>query len=321
MKTYVTRRLLILIPILIGVSIIVFLLIASIPGDAIDAKFGASRLPAEKIAEMKALLGLNQPVGVRYLNWLKNALHGNLGISTQYNLPVATVIHDFIWNSFLLAIVSFVLELLIAIPVGVLSATKIHSFFDNLFTVLAFAGISLPSFFLALLLQKGFAVDWKMLPMDGMHTVGVTLAGGAYLMDILSHMILPVICLTTISVGGAMRFVRTSMLDVINQDYIRTARSKGLPERIVIYRHALKNAAIPIITYIGNSLPGLFSGALITETVFAWPGIGKIFLESIAKRDYLFMMGYVMLVALLTMLGNLLADILYSVADPRIRLK
>ena len=310
-----------MIPILLGVSIIVFGLIASIPGDAIDAAFGTSKLSAAKIAHMKAAMGLNQPFYQRYFTWLSNALHGDFGYSFQFNLPVSTVIHNFIWNSFLLAIVAFVLEMLIAIPVGVYSATKVHSVFDVIFTIVAFAGISLPSFFLALLLQKIFAVDLGVLPMEGMSSVGISLTSGQYIGDVLLHMVLPVVCLTMMQIGGTMRYVRTSMLEVIHQDYIRTAKSKGLPERVVIYKHALKNAAIPIVTFIGNAIPGLFSGALITETVFAWPGIGKIFLASITKRDYMFMMGYIMLLALLIMLGNLLSDILYSVADPRIRLK
>lgn len=321
MRQYITRRLLIMIPILFGISIIVFLLIASIPGDAIDAQFGTSKLSAQKIAEMKALLGYDKPVWYRYFNWLKNALHGNLGYSFQYNLPVGTVIHNFIWNSFLLALISFVLELAVAIPVGVVSATKVHSTFDIIFTIVAFAGISLPSFFLALLLQKIFSINLGWLPLDGMQTVGVTMSAGQQFLDLLRHMVLPVVCLTMMQIGGTMRYVRTSMLEVIHQDYIRTARSKGLQERVVIYKHALKNAIIPIVTFIGSALPSLFSGAMITETVFAWPGIGKIFLASISKRDYMFMMGYIMLLALLTMLGNLLSDILYSVADPRIRLK
>ena len=195
------------------------------------------------------------------------------------------------------------LQLVISIPIGVLSATKQHTAFDVIFTVVAFAGISLPSFFLALLLQKGFAVNLGILPLDGMHSAGVDLNGGQYIIDTIQHMVLPVVCLTMMNIGGTMRYVRTSMLEVINQDYIRTARSKGLPERIVVYRHALKNAAIPIVTFVGNALPGLFSGAMITETIFGWPGIGKIFLDSISKRDYMFMMGYVMLLAVLTMLS------------------
>jgi peptide/nickel transport system permease protein len=321
MKQYTIRRLLIMIPILLGVSILVFAIIAAIPGDAIDAQFGASRLSAERIAEIKASLGFDQPVWQRYFTWLGSALKGNFGYSFQFNEPVTQVIHAFIWNSFLLALVAFILEMAIAIPVGVLSATKVHSAFDVIFTIVAFAGISLPSFFLALLLQKVFAVDLAWLPLDGMSTVGVAMNGGQAILDVVQHMVLPVICLTMMQIGGTMRYVRTSMLEVIHQDYIRTARSKGLSERVVIYKHALKNAAIPIVTFIGNAIPGLFSGAMITETVFGWPGIGKVFLQSIDKRDYMFMMGYVMLLALLIMLGNLLSDILYSVADPRIRLK
>ena len=321
MKPYTIRRLLIMIPILLGVSIIVFLLISSIPGDAIDAMLGQSKSSPQRLAEIKALYGFDQPVWKRYLAWLGNALHGNFGFSFQYNQPVSEVIHAFIWNSFLLAMISFVVELAIAIPVGVLSATKVHSVFDVIFTVVAFAGISLPSFFLALLLQKIFAVDLGWLPLEGMQSVGVAMNGWQSFGDVALHMILPVVSLTMMSMGGTMRYVRTSMLEVIHQDYIRTAKSKGLPERVIIYKHALKNASIPIVTFVGGALPGLFSGAMITETMFNWPGIGKIFLNSISKRDYMFMMGYVMLLAVLTMLGNLLSDILYSVADPRIRLK
>ena len=321
MKQYTIRRLLIMIPVLLGVSIIVFLLISAIPGDAIDAQLGQSKISAERLAEIKAMYGFDQPVWQRYLSWLGGALRGDFGFSFQYNESVTAVIGAYIWNSFLLAIVAFVLELAIAVPVGVLSATKVHSAFDVVFTVIAFAGISLPSFFLALLLQKTFAVDLCVLPLGGMESVGVAMTSLQKIGDVAKHMILPVISLTMMSMGSTMRYVRTSMLDVIHQDYIRTARSKGLSERVVIYKHALRNASIPIITFVGGALPSLFSGAMITETMFAWPGIGKIFLASISKRDYMFMMGYIMLLALLTMLGNLLSDIFYSIADPRIRLK
>lgn len=319
MRQYITRRVLLMIPILLGISLIVFLLVTSLPGDAVDAHAG--RMTAEKIAANKALLGLDKPVLQRYFIWLGNAFQGNFGISSDYNMPVTQVIHTFVWNSFLLAVVSFILQLLIAIPVGIVSATKQYSAFDNSFTLVAFAGISLPSFFLAMLLRYFFSIQFGILPLDGMATAGLNLSAQGQLLDLIRHMILPVTCLTMMSVGSTMRYVRTSMLGVIKQDYIRTARSKGLPERIVIYRHALKNAMIPIITYIGSALPGLFAGAMITESIFAWPGIGKIFLDSIGKRDYLFMMGFTMFLAVLTMLGNLLSDILYGVADPRIRLK
>ena len=298
MWKYATRRVLTMIPILIGVSMVVFLLVASLPGDAVDAHAGGN-ITAEKIAQNKALLGLDKPIPERYVNWASHAIRGDFGISISYKIPVTEVIGKFVWNSFLVAAVAFILQLLIAIPIG----------------------ISLPSFFLAMILRHVFSVKLGVLPLDGMITAGANNTGGAYVLDVVLHMILPVMTLTVIQLGGTMRYVRTSMLEVINQDYIRTARAKGLPEKVVIYKHALKNAMIPIVTYVGGAIPGLFAGAMITETVFAWPGIGKVFLDSIGKRDYLFMMGFTMFLAVLTMLGNLLSDLLYGAVDPRIRLK
>ena len=294
MWKYATRRVLTMIPILIGVSMVVFLLVASLPGDAVDAHAGGN-ITAEKIAQNKALLGLDKPIPERYVNWASHAIRGDFGISISYKIPVTEVIGKFVWNSFLVAAVAF--------------------------SVVAFAGISLPSFFLAMILRHVFSVKLGVLPLDGMITAGANNTGGAYVLDVVLHMILPVVTLTVIQLGGTMRYVRTSMLEVINQDYIRTARAKGLPEKVVIYKHALKNAMIPIVTYVGGAIPGLFAGAMITETVFAWPGIGKVFLDSIGKRDYLFMMGFTMFLAVLTMLGNLLSDLLYGAVDPRIRLK
>lgn len=321
MKKYVIRRILTMIPILLGVSLIVFILIASLPGDAVTAHVGGAGLSAEKLAQNRALLGLDKPLIVRYFVWLGNAVRGNFGISLTYKIPVAKVMGQFIWNSFLLAIVSFILQLLIAIPVGIIAAKKQYSAFDNVTAVAAFAGISLPSFFLAMILRYVFSVKLGWLPLDGMMTVGVTMNGGQKILDVIVHMILPVVTLTVIQTGSTIRYVRTSMLEVLTQDYVRTAKAKGLPEKIVIYKHALRNGMIPVVTFIGGALPSLFAGAIITETIFAWPGIGKVFYESIGQRDYLFMMGFVMLLAVLTMIGNLLSDVLYSVVDPRIRLK
>lgn len=320
MWKYATRRVLTMIPILIGVSMVVFLLVASLPGDAVDAQAGGN-ISAEKIEQNKALLGLDKPIPERYVNWASHAIRGDFGISISYKIPVTEVIGKFVWNSFLVAAVAFILQLLIAIPIGVISATKQYSIFDNTFSVVAFAGISLPSFFLAMILRHIFSVKLGVLPLDGMVTAGANNTGGAYVVDVLLHMILPVVTLTVIQLGGTMRYVRTSMLEVINQDYIRTARAKGLPEKVVIYKHALKNAMIPIVTYVGGAIPALFAGAMITETVFAWPGIGKVFLDSIGKRDYLFMMGFAMFLSVLTMVGNLISDLLYGAVDPRIRLK
>ena len=320
MLKYALRRIITMLPILIGVSMVVFFLVASLPGDAVDAHMNGN-ITAEKIAQNKALLGLDKPIPERYINWISHAIKGDFGISISYKIPVTEVIGKFVWNSFLVALVAFVLELIIAIPIGVVSATKQYSIFDNTFSVLSFAGISLPSFFLAMVLRHIFSVKLGVLPLDGMVTAGANNVGVDHIVDIIRHMILPVVTLTAIQIGSTMRYVRTSMLEVINQDYIRTARAKGLPEKIVIYKHALKNAMIPIVTFVGGAIPGLFAGAMITETVFAWPGIGKVFLDSIAKRDYLFMMGFAMFLSVLTMLGNLISDLLYGAVDPRIRLK
>lgn len=320
MKKYIVRRLLLMLPILLGVSLVVFLLIASLPGDAVTAH-AAGNISQEKIEQNRMLLGLDQPPLTRYFHWLMNACKGNLGTSTLYKQPVTSVIGTFVWNSFLLTSVAFLLQLLIAIPVGILAARKKYSWFDNVSSVMAFAGISLPSFFLAMILRYIFSIKLGILPLDGMETVGVEMSAGEHILDIIKHMILPVFTLTAVSMGSTMRYMRTSMLEVLHQDYIRTARAKGLSEKRVICRHALRNALIPIVTFIGGALPTLFAGALITETIFAWPGIGKVFYEAIGMRDYLLMMGIVMFLAVLTMLGNLLSDILYSVVDPRIRLK
>lgn len=230
MWKYATRRVLTMIPILIGVSMVVFLLVASLPGDAVDAHAGGN-ITAEKIAQNKALLGLDKPIPERYVNWASHAIRGDFGISISYKIPVTEVIGKFVWNSFLVAAVAFILQLLIAVPIGVISATKQYSIFDNTFSVVAFAGISLPSFFLAMILRHIFSVKLGVLPLDGMVTAGANNTGGAYVVDVLLHMILPVVTLTVIQLGGTMRYVRTSMLEVINQDYIRTARAKGLPEK------------------------------------------------------------------------------------------
>ena len=225
------------------------------------------------------------------------------------------------WNSFYLAIASFIFSIILAIPIGVISATKQYSAFDSTFTVFALIGISIPSFFFGLLLIKWMAIDLRLFPVAGMTTTGSNATGFAYVKDVLYHMFLPFLVLTLSSVAGIMRFVRTSMLEVIRQDYIRTARAKGLKEKVVIYRHALRNGLIPVITLLGMSLPSLFGGAIITETIFAWPGIGKITMQAISVRDYPLLMGFNCLLAALTLIGNLIADISYAVVDPRIRYK
>ncbi|MCB2300537.1 ABC transporter permease [Clostridium tagluense] len=320
MRQYITRRLLQMIPVLIGVSIVIFLIVQLAPGDSLTGKMDKG-LTAERKQELRHQMGLDLRLDKQYLRWAGGVIHGNFGESTNFKQPVGKVMNTYIWNSFYLAILSLILSVLISIPIGVISATKQYSKFDGFFTVFALIGISMPSFFFGMLLIKIFAVDLGVLPVTGMTTAGSVSTGLSYGLDVARHMILPLIVLTLSSVAGLMRYTRSSMLEVIRQDYIRTARAKGLKEKVVIYKHALRNGMIPVITLLGFWLPGLFSGAFITETIFGWPGIGPIAINAVSGRDYPLLMGINILLAALTLFGNLIADVTYAVVDPRIRLK
>ncbi|MGL5244578.1 MAG: ABC transporter permease [Sarcina sp.] len=320
MIKYIIRRVLQMIPILLGVSIIIFVVISLAPGDAVDNKANPN-MTEEKKQELREQMGLDKPLPVRYVNWLKDSLTGNFGESTKFKQPVVDVINTYIWNSFFLALTAFIASIFIAVPIGIVSATRQYSFIDGLFTVLALIGISLPAFFLALLLIKFLAFDLKIFPVGGMTTTGSTATGFKQIIDILYHMFLPFLVLTLVQVGGLMRYTRTSVLEVIRQDYIRTARAKGLKESVVIYKHAFRNALIPIVTILALSLPSLFGGAMITERIFSWPGIGRVAFDCLNARDYQFLMAFNMFMAMLALVGNLIADISYAIVDPRIRLK
>ncbi|MDO4534908.1 MAG: ABC transporter permease [Clostridium perfringens] len=320
MFAYITRRFFQMIPVLLGVSLIIFLVIAKAPGDYIETNANAN-MTQEKKEELRELMGLDKPVLVRYVNWLKNALTGNLGDSLKFKQPVVDVINTYVWNSFALALMAFLASIFIAVPIGVVSATKQYSLLDGFFTILALIGISLPGFFLGLMIIKFLAFDLGLFPVGGMVTAGSTEAGIKYFLDVIYHMFLPFLVLTFVQIGSLMRYTRTSMLEVIRQDYIRTARAKGLKESVVIYKHGLRNALIPVVTILGLALPGLFGGAMITERIFSWPGIGKIAFDCLNSRDYPFLMGFNMFIALLTLGGSLIADVSYALVDPRIRLK
>ncbi|MDP4096444.1 ABC transporter permease [Paenibacillus sp. P96] len=321
MKQYIVRRLLQMIPTLIGISIIVFAISAMVPGDYITGT-GNPNMTAEKEAQLRHIYGLDQPEYKRYFIWMGNMLQGNMGESLQHKQPVTQVISNYVWNSVIIAFFSLIFSWIIAVFAGVFSAKFQYSLFDKLVTLFIFLCMSLPSFFIGLLLIKIFALDLGWFPVGGMTTAGQSHAGSwAYVLDVAEHMFLPVLVLTMLSTGSLTRYFRTSMLEVIRQDYIRTARAKGLKERTVIFKHALRNALIPAITLLGFELPALFGGAIILEKVFVWPGVGQVYLESITMRDYPFMLGFTIFLAILTLLGNLLSDVLYGVADPRIRLK
>ncbi|MBR2567747.1 MAG: ABC transporter permease, partial [Paenibacillus sp.] len=287
------------------------------PGDFVS---GNLRLSAERKAELREIFGLNKPLLERYGTWMNQALHGNFGFSLAQQKPVVTLFNEYVWNSFLLAIVSTFFTWLIAVIIGVISAYKQYSIFDALVMIFIFAAMSIPSFFIGLFLIKVLAVDLKWLPPGGMTTTGSNATGMAYIREVLDHMILPVVVMTLLGVGSLTRYFRSNMLDVIRQDYIRTARAKGLKERVILYRHALRNALLPAITLVGFELPGLFGGSLIIEKIFNWPGIGQLYMQSFTVRDYPLLMGFTMFIAILTVFGTLISDILYRVADPRIKL-
>lgn len=320
MRQYIIRRLLQMIPVIVGISMIIFLITAMAPGDALSGNINPN-MSAERKAEIRHQLHLDEPKIVQYIYWAKGVIHGDLGVSTKYQQPVTKVMNTYMWNSFYLALSSLILSTLIAIPIGVISATKQYSAFDSFFTVFGLIGISIPSFFFGLLLIKWLAVDLAIFPVSGMYTAGSNKEGWAKFIDMLYHMALPLIVLTLGSLAGLMRYTRSSMLEVIKQDYIRTARAKGLKEKVVIYKHALRNGLIPVITLLGYSLAGLFSGAVITEAIFNWPGIGPVSLIAVNARDYNLLMGINMFLAILTLLGNLIADVVYAIVDPRIRLR
>lgn len=320
MKQYIIRRLLQMIPTMIGISIIVFAISAMVPGDYITARQNPN-MTQEKADELRSIYGLDKPDYQRYFIWAGNMIKGNMGDSLQHKRPVMEVVNDFVWNSFIIAFASLVLSWIIAIFTGIFSAKFQHSLFDKLVTLFIFMCMSLPSFFIGLLLIKVFALTWNIFPVGGMTTGGLQAKGWDYIVDVAKHSFLPIMVLTMLSTGSLTRYFRTSMLEVIRQDYIRTARAKGLKERTVIFKHAFRNAMIPAITLLGFELPSLFGGAMIMEQIFVWPGVGHVYLSSINMRDYPFMLGFTILLAGLTLLGNLLSDVLYGLADPRIRLK
>ncbi|HWI50486.1 MAG TPA: ABC transporter permease [Rummeliibacillus sp.] len=318
MKQYVFNRFLQMIVILFGTSFIIFFLFAMLPGDYIDSNIN---LTPQRAHELKALYGLDKPVLERYVTWLGNVLHGDFGYSLKHQEKVLSLLNKYVWNSFFVALISLILTWSIALVTGIISAIKQYSWFDGFVTFFVFAAMSFPSFFISLLFIKWFGVDLKILPIGGMIDTGSNNTGIAYLLEVGKHMILPVVVLTLLSIGSLTRYFRTGMLEVIRQDYIRTARAKGLKERIVVFKHALKNAILPAITLLAFELPGLFSGAIIMEQIFNWPGIGRIQIESVGFRDYPVLMALTMLLSCLTIVGNFLADVAYAAVDPRIRLK
>jgi peptide/nickel transport system permease protein len=314
MATYVLRRLAGLIPVLIGISLVVFALMQMIPGDVAQAMLGLTARP-EDVANLREALGLNQPIYIQYLRWLNQILHGDLGISLQQRTEVLPFVLERFQNTLLLTAASTVISLLIGIPAGVISATKQYSLFDRVSMLLALFGNSMPAFWLGLMAILVFSLQLGWFPTGGMWPV----VGDRNLGILLKHLFLPAVTLGAASAAITARITRSSMLEVIRQDYVRTARAKGLTEGTVLSGHALKNALLPILTVVSFQLGFLLGGAVLTETVFSWPGVGLALYNAISFRDYPLVQGGVLVVAVAFVLVNLATDLLYAFVDPRIK--
>ena len=323
MLSYIFQRLLQMIPLILGITVITFIVIHLAPGGPAEVQTDMSlKASAQAKEHLKKLYGLDKPIHIQYISWLKRFITLDFGKSFVDGRLVTDKIKDCIGITLLIEVISLILIMLISIPIGVASASRQNSLFDKITTVTVFVGYSIPTFWLALLLMMLFGVYLGVLPISGIRSLDVSGMGWTErLIDYIKHLILPVGVSAFGSVAGLSRYSRSSMLEVIRQDYIRTARSKGLTEGRVIYKHALKNALMPIITILGLSVPGLIGGSVIFETIFAIPGMGRLFFSSTMSRDYPTIMGILIIGAALTLVGNMLADIAYAVVDPRIRVK
>ena len=327
MRKFLLKRLFYSIIIFFFVMLIIYALMRCLPTSYIESLARqrsmqpGSKSYEEWMAQLTSMYNMDKGILLGYLNWLKDFFRGNFGDSWYYTVPVVQKFHETIWLSFWMGLISMFFELVIAIPLGIIAATKQYSRTDYTISVLALAGISLPTFFFASLLKLFFSVKMGWFDLFGL--VGRNyeqLSSWGQFLDKANHLVLPILTLVVISIGSLMRYTRTNMLEVLNADYIRTARAKGLDEKKVIYHHAFRNTLIPLVTIIGGSLPSLFSGALITETLFSIPGIGYTSYHAMVAGDIPFSMFYLAFLAILTLLGNLIADILYAVVDPRVRL-
>ena len=322
MTNYAIRRVLQTIPILFIISVLLFFLVRSAPGGPLSAARRNPNVTAEQIEKLKVKLGLDKPLPVQYVKWMGDMLQGNMGNSIKFRRPVSEMIAERIPNTLFLVGIAFVVTLLLAIPIGIYSARKPYSRFDYFMTTTTFIGQSLPVYWLGLGLILVFSVVLKnpvtgnsFFPSGGMNTIGKE--GDFW--DTAWHLVLPVIALSAGWIAWYSRFLRSNMLDVLHEDYVRTARAKGLKEQPVFYKHALRNAILPLVTLIALDLPSLFAGALFVETIFSWPGMGRLFWDAARGRDYPILLGVVMITAVLIIFFNILADLAYGWLNPQVK--
>jgi peptide/nickel transport system permease protein len=316
MNAFVVRRLLGAIPLLLGVSVLSFIFMQLAPGGPTTMLAKNGRMSQEQLEAIRANLGLDEPLLVQLWTWIKNLMQGDLGTSFTQQRPVRDVIMEVFPNTLYLMITALAISLFVAVIFGVGAAVNQYGWFDNTTSFLAYFGLSMPVFWIGLMLQIIFAVKLGWLPSAGMHS---PTDDGIW--DLIQHMILPAITLAIGSVGSWSRYLRSSTLEVLGQDYVRTANAKGLAPKMVLTRHVMRNALVPFLTIVAIDIPLYLTGAVLVETVFAWPGMGRLFFDSLTNRDYPVLMGILLLGAVLIVLGNLVADLAYAFLDPRISLK
>jgi len=321
MLSYIFRRLLLTIPVLFGITVITFLVMHLSPGKPTDVLTNMNqKITAEAKQRLVAIYGLDKPFYVQYLMWVKRLAKLDFGKSFKDDRPVIKKIAERLPATLLLNFLSIIFIFAIAIPIGVFSAVKKDTVFDKITTVTVFFGFSVPTFWLAILLMIFFGLHLGWLPISGFRSINFDeLTFFGKFTDITKHLVLPVFVSAFTGLAGLSRYTKSAMLEVLHQDYIRTARAKGLPESTVIFKHALRNALIPVVTIIGLTIPDLIGGSFIFETIFAWPGMGRLGYEAIMSRDYPVIMAVGTIIAILTLIGNLIADITYAYVDPRIR--
>ncbi len=322
MATYLVKRILILIPLMFGITLITFSVIHLAPGEPVEMQVAMNPKVTKEVRDrLRKYYGLDKPLQVQYLNWVGKLVRLDLGRSfSPDNRPVVDKIKERLPITLSLNIIALLLEFGLAVPIGILAATHRDTWLDKGITIFVFIGFAVPTFWLALLLMYFFGVKLNWLPISGLHSLGSDSFGFFhYLWDMAKHLLMPILVASFGSLAGLSRYMRSSMLNVIGQDYITTARAKGLSERVVIYKHALRNALLPLITLFGFSIPGLIGGSVIFETIYAIPGMGQLFYQGVMSRDYPVVMGILVIGAMLTLIGNLIADVSYALADPRIR--
>ncbi|WP_017473810.1 ABC transporter permease [Amphibacillus jilinensis] len=314
MGKYIIKRILITIPVLLMVTVFCFIIVNLAPGDPTDL-YISENATEQQIAQMRANLGLDQSFLVQYFKWLLNLVQGNLGFSFASRLPIIEILPSKIWATVTLMTSTLLVSYLLAIPLGIISARKQNGFIDNMITGISFLGISIPNFFFGLALIYVFALQLGVLPTGGMETLG----GDGGVLDRIQHLVLPTIVLSAFYSSNMIRYVRASMIDIFSENYMRTATAKGLKEKLILWSHGVRNAWVPIITVISTDIPKMLGGAIVTEQIFQWPGIGQWMISAINARDYPVLMAINLIAALSVLVFNLIADLLYAAVDPRIR--